>query len=258
MKLIRLVWLVLLLLLIPAAALGATAGDITTECSFTASLVQNRVEFMLDDDYTTAWYTTIPDGAYIEVAAPAEQAMGGLYVKWNLRSSSVYIDVEQGGQWETVQTRPEGGYAVEYIPLPPDTRRCRLRRAEDDETEFRIAELRVYSPGDPPDDVQLWEPALDRCDILVVTAHADDEYLYMGGTIPYYVAQGKAVQVLYVSPATSYRYLELLDGLWFCGMRNYPFLGKFSDRFYQDLESVYSWWSQDKLQQFLPVVYSCF
>jgi len=206
---------------------------------------------MLDDDYTTAWYTTHPDGVYIEVASPQGQALGGVYVKWNLHASGYYIDVERDGVWKTVLEQPEGGYAVEFIPLPDNTTRFRLRRADDDTSEFRIAELRIYGPGDLPADVQRWEPPAERCDLLLITAHADDEFLYMGGTIPYYLAQGKAVQVVYVSPSASYRYLELLDGLWLCGMHNYPVLGKFTDKHFFDLYEIYSWWSQDKLRQFL-------
>ena len=251
MKRIRFLFLILLLLLVPAAALGETAEDITAGCSFVPSKVPSRAELMLDDDYTTTWYTTAPDGVYIEVAAPEEQTMGGVYIKWNLHASAYYIDVEKDGRWETVMAQPEGGYAVEYVQLPQDTKRFRLYRAQDDQTEFRIAEMRIYSPGERPDAVQLWEPVLDRCDIMIVTAHADDEYLYMGGTIPYYVAQGKAVQVLYVSPSSSYRYLELLDGLWSCGVHNYPILGKFPDKHFFELNEIYSWWSQDALRQFL-------
>lgn len=250
MKRKRLLWLVILLTLLPAAALAYTAQDISADCVFTPSTAQGRIRYMLDDNYTTAWFVSNPDGAFIEVEAPEGQTVGGVYIKWNLWAPSVEIDVRKDGQWQTV-VRSAGSYTAEYFPLPEGTQDFRLRRAEDDETEFRIAEMRVYGPGEPPDDVQRWEPALEKCDILVISAHADDEYLYLGGTIPYYVAQGKAVQVMYIAPSTSYRYLELLDGLWLCGVRNYPVIGRFVDKKPDTLDQLYVHWSQDTLRQFL-------
>jgi LmbE family N-acetylglucosaminyl deacetylase len=250
MKFSRLVWLILFLLLIPAAALGEPAEDISAGCSLMPSGAAGRAAYMLDDDYTTTWFLSDPTDAFIEVAAPEGQAIGGVYVKWNLRAASWHIDVLRDGEWKTVSQSADE-YAVQYIQLPQGTERFRLYRSRDDTTEFRIAEMRVYGPGEPPADVQRWEPVLERCDIMVVSAHPDDEYLYMGGTIPYYIAQGKAVQVVYVAPSTSYRYLELLDGLWLCGERNYPVLGKFPDKRFDTVEELYNYWNLDALRQFL-------
>lgn len=250
MKRSHILWLILLLLLVPAAALGSVASDITADCVIAPSSAAGRAPLMLDDDYTTNWFVSNPDGAYIDVSAPEGVTIGGVYLKWNLRASSYWLETYANGVWQTAE-RVTGGYAAQFIPLPADTFRFRIRRAEDDTTEFRVTELRVYGPGDPPQYVQRWEPILETCDIMVVSAHPDDEYLYMGGTIPYYVAQGKAVQVLYVAPASSYRYLELLDGLWACGVRNYPVLGTFTDKRFPRVEELYDYWSRDKLRQFL-------
>ena len=250
MKRIHFLWLLLLILLIPAVALGAEALDITGDCIVLPSVAVGRTALMLDDDYKTAWYTSNPAGAYISVSAPQGQTIGGVYIKWNLDAPSWHIDIERGGAWETVASSADG-FVVEYIPLPQDTQSFRLYRSEDDTTEFRIAEMILYGPGDLPDTVQLWEPVLEQCDILLISAHADDEFLYMGGTIPYYIAQGKTVQVIYVSPSASYRYLELLDGLWLSGMRNYPVLGRFVDKHLKDVNQIYTYWGLETLRQFL-------
>ena len=250
MKRIPFLWLIFIVLLIPAAALSATAQDITSDCSIVPSLATGRAGWMLDDDYSTSWFVSQPAGVSIEIAAPEHQTIGGVYLKWNLRASRFIVDVLSEGTWQTIE-QVNGGYAVQFITLPPDTDRFRIRRAEDDQTEFRVVELRVYGPGELPNDVQAWQPEFDTCDLLVISTHPDDEYLYLGGTIPYYVAQGKAVQVLYVAPSSSIRYLELLDGLWLCGVRNYPVLGTFTDKKYDRVEEIYQCWSRDKLQRFL-------
>ena len=100
--------------------------------------------------------------------------------------------------------------------------------------------------------MQQWQPPLEKADLLLISAHPDDEILFMGGTIPYYAGErGLAVQVAYLVPATPYRRLELLDGLWVCGERNYPDLGSFPDRYVTSLRGMYQQegWSYDRVMR---------
>jgi len=252
MKFHRILWLALLLALIPAAALGDTAEDITNSCDFVPSKVPvGRAAYMLDDDYTTFWYLTNPDGAYIDVSAPEGVEMGGVYIKWYREIPSWHIDVPNGDGWTTVAQKSDG-YVVEYVELPAGTQSFRLCRAEDDTSIFKIAEMRVYGPGELPGDVQVWEPVAEKCDILVISTHPDDEVLYFGGTIPYYVAQGKTVQVVYMTTVTSYRKIELHDCLWLCGVRNYPILGPLTDKNLSSLQDLYAgYWPLETVQSFI-------
>ncbi|MBN1776822.1 MAG: PIG-L family deacetylase [Clostridiales bacterium] len=252
MKIHRMLWLILLLALLPAAALGTTAEDISESCDFMPSKPPvGRVYYMLDDDYTTFWYVENPDGVSIDVSAPEGQEMGGVYIKWYREIPSWRIDVPDGDGWLTVAQKKDG-YVVEYVALPAGTRSFRLCRAEDDTSIFKIGEMRVYGPGEPPEDVQRWEPVAEKCDILVFSTHPDDEVLYMGGTIPYYVARGKTVQVVYMTTVTSYRKIELHDCLWACGVRNYPVLGPLTDKNLDDIQLLYErYWPLEKVQSFI-------
>ena len=147
MKLHRLIFLVFLLALLPAAALGATAEDITDSCDFVPSKVPNaRARYMLDDDYTTFWYLTNPDGAYIEVSAPEGVDMGGVYFQWYREIASWRVDVLIDDAWITIAEKADG-YVVEYVELPEGTQRFRLCRAVDDTSIFKNCGNARIQPG---------------------------------------------------------------------------------------------------------------
>ena len=75
----------------------------------------------------------------------------------------------------------------------------------------------------------------------MLVAHPDDEYVFMGGLIPYYSAErGKKVVVAYLTKGTSQRRMELLDGLWTVGQKSYPVLGRFSDNSSMNLKKAYA------------------
>ena len=52
------------------------------------------------------------------------------------------------------------------------------------ESGAEIANLFVIGSGKVPDWVQQWQLMLDKADLLVMPTHADDERLWLGGTMP--------------------------------------------------------------------------
>lgn len=97
----------------------------------------------------------------------------------------------------------------------------------------RITEIYAFTDGKLPDWVQEWEPPCERADLMVMSTHADDEFLWFGGAIPYYAGElGYKVQIVYLTnhSGETYRNHELLNGLWMAGVRNYPIItDKFKD-----------------------------
>jgi LmbE family N-acetylglucosaminyl deacetylase len=242
--------ILILSLFLPRAASGETASDITADCTFAISSYKVGLQYLFDDQYRTEFYISASRKAYVEMTAGEGLMIGGIYVKWYMYASPCRIDVLEDGQWKTVRTG-EGEYLVEYFALPENAEVCRVYPAEGKVTELHISELRVYSGGDVPRDIQQWEPVASKCDLLVIAAHPDDEFIFMGGSIPYYHAEGRTVEVMYVSGMASYRKLELLDGLWLCGIRNYPILGVMPDNFELSLQQLYREWSKNRLYRFV-------
>ena len=107
---------------------------------------------------------------------------------------------------------------------------------------FRIAEIRLFGPGEPPPEVQRWE-ILDKCDLMLLTAHPDDEILWFAGLMPTYGGdRGYRIQVTVVVPTGAQRKLELLGAVWHCGVRYYPEMLGFIDKNGQNPERQYSIW----------------
>ena len=159
------------------------------------------------------------------------------------------------GAYPVAQT--DGAFLAAYAAVDAGAKTVRIR-PKDGKGRLFIAELRVLGEGDAPSWVQQWQAPLEKADLLALAAHPDDEILFLGGTIPYYAGEmGKAVQVAYLVPTMPYRRLELLDGLWLCGVRNYPILGHFPDQFQLTLKGMYAQkgWSRESVYRFVTEVY---
>jgi len=247
-------------------ALGIRAGmagdpearDITGQCKIAVKVSPSTVHQMLDGKYKT-WYSSgSGSSSAIDVTLPAGEEAGGLYVKWVDRTPAVRVQVINGEQYETVATC-DTPYFCDYILLPEGVAAFRLLLEEKVPGRMYIAELRVFSRGEPPSYVQRWRDPLEKADLLVISTHPDDELVFLGGTIPYYAGElGKAVQVAYVVPTTPERKLELLDGLWHCGVRSYPVFGTFPDRYSTKVAEIQSSWGKTKLDSFVVRLYRQF
>ena len=89
-----------------------------------------------------------------------------------------------------------------------------------------LSELSAYTAGKLPAEVQDWRYMGDgEADICLFPAHADDEYVFFGGIIPYYAGElGYNVQVCWMTCHDNdfIRNHELLNALWKGGCVYYP------------------------------------
>ena len=101
-----------------------------------------------------------------------------------------------------------------------------------------ISEIRAFTAGKLPDDLQVWDKPCKKADLLLFSSHSDDEQLFFAGVLPYSVDYGAAVQVVYFCEHTNtpVRPHEQLNGLWAAGIRNYPVIGIFPDLYSESRE----------------------
>lgn len=148
---------------------------------------------------------------------------------------------------ETGETREfgSGEYYHEFADLQEafgkDLRDITLRFPR----ETKLCEVHVFTPGEVPDWVQKWTTCPDgEADLMLISAHGDDEQLFMGGVLPEYAGErGMNVQVVYLTNHfnfQAYRIHEMLDGLWACGVRQYPVFGPFRDIYSMRMADAYS------------------
>ncbi|MBQ1846632.1 MAG: PIG-L family deacetylase [Clostridia bacterium] len=107
-----------------------------------------------------------------------------------------------------------------------------------------VAEISAF--GSEPADIQRWDAPCENADLLLCSAHADDEQLFFAGLLPYYAGEREfEVQVVYFTdhkddPARRH---ELLNGLWTVGVKHYPVFGVLPDDYSRDndAEAAYAW-----------------
>lgn len=117
----------------------------------------------------------------------------------------------------------ENSYMYEVIKLDDGQNNIQINFEKDTE----ICDIKLYTEGNLPSDVQQWKPPLEDADMLIFPTHADDEHIFFGGIIPYYGGElNKKIQIAYMTNHYGewYRQHELLGGLWEVGIRNYPII----------------------------------
>lgn len=107
-----------------------------------------------------------------------------------------------------------------------------------------ILEMYVFTSGQTPDFVQKWSaPKEGATDLILFSAHGDDEQLFFAGLLPYYAGElDYEVLVVYLTGhlnQTSVRRHEMLNGLWAVGVDTYPVFGPFGDYYTTDLYDAY-------------------
>lgn len=245
----------LLLMLSAACALGE-ARDISAQCAFSGK-PREGLKALTDGSYVSSWLSEGGKRATLEIAAPEGETIGAVYVQFFRTGCAFDVQIrDEQEEWRTAASCPTD-YLAGYAVLPEGAQRVRIVPRQRNE-RLNIAQLHVLTPGEAPAWVQRWEAPLGKADLLVLAGHPDDELLFLGGTIPYYAGQrGLDVQVAYLVPSMPYRRLELLDGLWLCGVTHYPTLGSFPDRYATSLKSLYGQkgWAKEKLLRFVTGLY---
>ena len=246
------VCLAVLFVLLCAYACAEEAADITPQCTVRVSHYAKDKDKMLDNGTMTMWYQPEAN-AWVEVTCPEGTPAQGVFIRWGKKPIDVIIQAPGSDQeWENVLEHP-GAYFNEYIAFGEPLSKFRIRPVAK-EDKFAIIKLQVIGEGDVPDWVEQWQPFEGKADLMVLVAHADDELLYMGGVIPYYSGEmGKKVIVVYIAQMNGFRNVELLDGLWHCGVRNYPEMpsSKFKDQWCTGLKKCLRIWNEEKLLSYV-------
>ena len=222
--------------------LADPAEELTSSCHFKTNGSTKDYSLLMDGDLKT-WFpfrenTKKKQG---ELVVSSDSPIGGLEIKVFDKYGRDYdydLQVRDGDAWRTVD---QGGkYLTHWHVLPEPVRELRILSTGKE--RLRLTGLRVFGPGDPPADVQRWD-TLEKCDLMLLTAHPDDEILWFAGLMPTYAGErGLRLQLAVLVPTGGQRKQELLAAIWHCGVTHYPeFLG-FVDKNGQNTETQYKLW----------------
>lgn len=203
----------------PEAQPGAQAADVTSKCRFRVS-EGDKVD-LFDDSILSAW-TYKKQDASVVVKLPGGVRAGWLRVEWRYEPAG-YELTEFDADMNAIQTRDESDAfpcICTVFPLMPETAYFQLKMTQKSQA---ICSLRVYSEGALAPSAQLWEPPVEKADLMLVVTHQDDELICLGGAIPYYVtALKRPTAIVYMADCNRYRRREALKALWAMGVVNYP------------------------------------
>lgn len=238
MKLRTLLTALLLLLLCALPALAEEAAPEITRAASLAYAPQAKGHGTLTDGSYLTYYS----GAYLEVTSSTP--CHHLYFSYAQEETDIAIQVQDAsGTWVDFLTDSRR-YTNLYLPLPGLTHFRIVPLGSD---TLGISEIHLFGEGSLPAWVQTWQPFEGKADLLVLSAHCDDELLFFGGVIPYYTAERQMkVIVCYLTHQTHTRRSEALDGLWTCGVRSYPEMGVFKDVKVDHADECYPYWGGEE------------
>jgi len=214
-----------------------TAENIISDCDVTAS--DDGVSIVCDGKLDVIYETN-----RVDIAVPSGNAQG-IYIKWDSAPSSCELLCYTDGG-ESVSCSLGGkGFLQEYCELPKGTVSFSVSSAE----PMLMLELEVYSQGELPDSVHIWEETPSCAELMVISTHQDDELLFFGGTIPYYSGELKLdTVVVYAAYDNGLRLHEALEGLWQCGHYQHPIFFRYEDKLTYVLETaLFRWGGEEPL-----------
>ncbi len=236
----KLFFLLIAALLLTFPALAEEAQDVTGQCTLMRKTSQVDFTPMLDRNYAS-FYTMNPRRV---VEIHGEEDLSAVYLQFFRYAAPLEIQTEQNGQWLSAGELGSE-YLTSYFPLPEGTRKVRIINNSGDRVD--VAELTVFGAGERPARIPQWE-APGKADLMLLVTHPDDELLWFGGLLPTYAGEKDLqVQVVYLVPSIGYRRLELLDGLWHCGVETYPIFCEMLDKRAPNLSAQYKLWNKNHL-----------
>lgn len=242
----------MLTVLFALCAAADTAADITGECTLRFPGAAGHSSHMHDGDYGTYMEAPRKETHKLYITT-GDTPAAGVYVEFGIRRLPFDVQVKREGKWETVASS-SGLFAQEYVAFPPVTGEIRLNIGGTGRSRvIRVCELTVLGEGEiDTDKIHIWEPTAEKADLLLSATHADDELLWFGGMIPYYtIERNMNVLVSYLAISDSFRELELLNGLWHCGVRNYPEIAYLKDFSAFRKKDVYDKWGRHAASEYL-------
>ena len=239
-------------LFLPLAALADQAAEITKEASFSIpNMVNGTRNRMLDRNSETAMQTGKSKEPLVNVTLEGTPC-AAVYIDFGNNIMPFTVQVQEGKEWVDIAAWNQP-YAQAYVEFAPQTA-FRLRfETGGKATALFIREIYLFTEGEMTEIPHVWEPPCEKADLLLLVGHPDDELLWFGGLLPTYAGErGLKVEVCYLTCANSCRRIELLNGLWHCGVRNYPDIGNFKDIKGYDAAKLYpKWGGVDKVDLYV-------
>lgn len=241
--------LLMLLMLLCLPACADTARDVAAACTITFE--DNSLDCAYLTDHNLERGNNLPSRReHVFYVTTGDTPVAQLEVYFGTHALPMRVQKQQDGQWITVAQVDEAR-GQSYACFEPLQGTFRIVFYASERSQLTLREILLYSAGDTQGTaLHAWQDVCQKADILALVAHPDDELLWFGGLLPTYAGErGMQVQVAYMTCENAVRRQELLNGLWHCGVRNYPIIYDLKDVRYKAVEDAYRVWGLDNTYQ---------
>lgn len=222
-KAVLFILFVLAFIILPCSINADTqlAENIVSDCSVSGN--SEHIEYLYDSKLDAMCQI---DTGYINIDFNLSDVQG-IYIKWDTAPSKWLLECKfEDGSSELLNCGGKG-FLQEYCNIPQNTRSVSISSAG----QMKMLEIEIYSRGELPEAVHIWEETPTNAELMIISTHQDDELLFFGGTIPYYSGELKLdTVVLYATYDNGLRLHEALEGLWQCGHYQHPVFLRYEDR----------------------------
>lgn len=252
----RILAAVLALMLLAGPALALEAENIVNQCAFQVS--QGDAEEITDVSISTGW---VPSGADPEMMMRLpESGAKWFQINWAVAANDFEIsqyDADKNLLSTVTESEEDIGFLANLYAVEEGARYVRVRFNQSGQG---INKIRVFGEGDLPATVVKWNPPHEKCDLMVISTHMDDEWLWFGGIIPLYdTVLGNDVQVVYMADCGRLRHAEALNALAVAGVRTYPvFLDLKDERIDSLSKTLEHWGGKEALMQLMVALLRCY
>ena len=211
---------------------------ITNKCMIKVSL--GNVKNVTDSSDDTSW-----SSGKMTVILPEDKTADGILIKWHkaLNNYTLKSYADDGELLDEYNGNSGYNMLHKYYELDENAHKVVIDLKKTAENNG-ICSLRVYEKDRVGVSVERWQaPKENECDLMVISAHRDDELLFFGGTIPYYQqVENKNVYTVYMSGRDRLRIREALAGQWSMGNTTYPIFMNFPGGYHDGVNGTLNAW----------------
>lgn len=215
-----------------------TGIGVTAECTI---LSPSNTGNIFRDGVLSSYMSMNGKEVYMKIPETVGKCV--LVLEWRRNADNVLVEMYDGNERKTGEKVLTDRFYADCLELDETVRYVRVSAPKNCPAE--LTEMLVYRQGEVPSSIPFWEKPKEDLDILFVSTHQDDEFLFFGGAIPYYAAKGNNIAVLYTVGCGASRYAEALDALWVSGVKAHPIFLGYKDGKFDSVRQMEREWAQN-------------
>lgn len=204
---------------------------VSADSGYTVSVTDGKESALTDPSVRNYWNPASADSK-VTITLKSGRKTDGIYISWYTEDSVFTITATDSGG-KVVNRYKNGdrydGYSCFY-PLDEAAQTVVIAMPGRGESAYGITYLSLSEKGKTDPDMMKWTDPGEKCNLLVVATHQDDEFIFLGGVIPKYIDAGYSVALAYTATCGRLRIEEGLNGIWQSGIRSYPDFMDYPDK----------------------------